>query len=64
MMRSALALEMCAILRIKKSKMKYRALIKGSKKEFLNAQELYTRLVKREWKKGARPALEGRIAGC
>lgn len=51
MMRTALGLEMCAILRMKKSKMKYRAVIKGRKKEFLNAQALYTGVVKREWKK-------------
>ena len=51
MMRAALGLEMCAILRMKKSKMKYRAVIKGRKKELLNAQELYTCVVKREWKK-------------
>jgi len=51
MMRSALSLEMCAILRMKKSKMKYRAAIKGRKKELLNAQELYACAVKREWKK-------------
>ena len=51
MMRSALGLEMCAILRMKKSKMKYRAVIKGRKKEVLNAQELYACAVKREWKK-------------
>lgn len=51
MMRTALGLEMCAILRMKKSKMKYRAVIKGRKKELLNAQELYTCVVKREWKK-------------
>ena len=49
MMRTALGLETCAILRMKKSKMKYRALIKGGKKAFLNAQEL---------------SLEGRITGC
>ena len=51
MMRTALGLEMCAILRMKKSKMKYRAVIKGRKKELLNAQELYSCVVKREWKK-------------
>ena len=51
MMRTALGLEMCAILRMKKNKMKYRAIIKGRKKEFLNAQQLYTHVVKREWKK-------------
>jgi len=51
MIRTALGLEMRAILRMKKSKMKYRAVIKGRKKELLNAQELYTCVVKREWKK-------------
>jgi hypothetical protein len=51
MIRTALAQEMCAILRMKKGKMKYRALIKGRTKAFLNAQELYTCAVKREWKK-------------
>jgi hypothetical protein len=51
MMRAALGLEMCAILRMKKSRMKYRAAIKGRKQEFLNAQELYACVVKREWKK-------------
>ena len=51
MMRAALGLEMSAILRMKKSKMKYRAVIKGRKREFLNAQELYACVVKRQWKK-------------
>jgi len=51
MTRAALGLETCAILRMKKSKMKYRAVIKGRKNEFLNAQELYACVVKREWKK-------------
>ena len=51
MMRTALGLEMCAVLRMKKSKMKYRAVIKGRKKELLNAQALYASVVKRDWKK-------------
>ena len=51
MMRTALELQMCAILRMKKSKMKYRAVINGRKQAFLNAQELYTCLVKQEWRK-------------
>jgi hypothetical protein len=51
MMRTALGLEMCAILRMKKNKMKYRAVIKGRKKELLNAQQLYSCAVKRKWKK-------------
>ena len=51
MMRTALGLEMCAIVRMKKSKMKYRAVIKRRKREFLNSQALYTGVVKREWRK-------------
>ena len=51
MMRTALELDVCAILRMKKSKMKYRAVVSGRKKQLLNAQELYTYAVKREWKK-------------
>ncbi len=51
MMRTALELEMCAILRMKKNKMKYRAVVRGCKKELLNANELYARLVKRQWRK-------------
>jgi len=31
--------------------MKYRAVIKGRKKELLDAKELYAHAVKREWKK-------------
>jgi len=51
MIRTALKLDVCAILRMKKSKMKYRAVVSGRKKQWLNAQELYTYAVKREWKK-------------
>ncbi len=51
MIRSALALDLCAILRMKKNRMKYRAVVKGRKKQLLNAQELYTHAVKRKWKK-------------
>jgi len=51
MIRTALELEVCAILRMKKGKMKYRAVVNGQKKQLLNAQELYTYAVKREWKK-------------
>lgn len=51
MIRTALALDVCGILRMKKSKMKYRALVSGRKKQLLNAQELYTYAVKGEWKK-------------
>ena len=51
MIRTALELDVCAILRMKKSKMKYRVVVSGWKKQLLNAQELYTYAVKREWKK-------------
>jgi len=51
MIRTALELDVCAILRMKKNKMKYRAVVSGRKKQLLNAQELYTYAVKREWKK-------------
>ncbi len=51
MIRSALELDLCAILRMKKSKMKYRARIDGQAKQLLNAQQLYAQVVKRKWKK-------------
>ena len=51
MIRTALELEVCAIFRMKKSKMKYRAVVNGQTKQLLNAQELYTHAVKREWRK-------------
>jgi SRSO17 transposase len=51
MLRTALELNMCAILRMKKSKMKYRAVMDGRKAQLFNAQELYAHAVKREWKK-------------
>ena len=51
MIRTALGLDVCAILRMKKSKMKYRAVVSERKKQLLNAQELYTYAVKRVWNK-------------
>ncbi len=51
MIRTALGLDVCAILRMKKNRMKYRAVVSGRKRQLLNAQELYTDAVKREWKK-------------
>ncbi|MBL3619315.1 MAG: transposase [gamma proteobacterium endosymbiont of Lamellibrachia anaximandri] len=51
MIRTALELDVCAILRMKKSKMKYRAVVSGRKKQLLNAQELYSYAVRQEWKK-------------
>ncbi|NNF96695.1 MAG: transposase [Halobacteria archaeon] len=50
MIRSALQLDLCAILRMKKGKMKYRAVVKA-RKQLLDAKELYTHAVMREWKK-------------
>jgi hypothetical protein len=51
MVRTALELEVCPILRMKKGNMKYRAVVKGRTKQELNAQDLYSHMVKREWKK-------------
>lgn len=51
MIRTALDLDVCAILRMKKSKMKYRAVVNGNSEQRLNAQELYTTVVKRKWTK-------------
>lgn len=51
MIRTALNLNVCPILRMKKNNMKYRAVIKGCKKELLDAKALYAQAVKKEWKK-------------
>lgn len=51
MIRTALELNICAILRMKKSKMNYRVVINGQTQQRLNAQELYTTVVKRKWTK-------------
>jgi hypothetical protein len=51
MIRTALGLGVCPILRMKKNRMKYRAVLKGRKKELLDAKELYAHAVKGEWKK-------------
>jgi hypothetical protein len=51
MIRAAQDLGVCPILRMKKNKMKYRAVIKGRKKVLLDANELYAHAVKGEWKK-------------
>lgn len=48
--RSALDLEIYPILRMKKNKLQYRVVIKGSKK-LLDAKELYSHVVRKEWKK-------------
>ena len=49
--RAALDLEVCPILRMKKNKMKYRVTIDGRKKALLDANELYAYAVKRQWRK-------------
>ena len=51
MIRTALGLGVCPILRMKKNKMKYRAVTKGQKTALLDAKELYAHAVKGEWKK-------------
>ena len=51
MIRTTLDLGVCPILRMKKNTMKYRAVVKGRKKELLDAKALYAHAVKREWKK-------------
>jgi hypothetical protein len=51
MIRTALDLGVCPILRMKKNRMKYLAVTKGQKKELLDAKELYALAVKGEWKK-------------
>ena len=50
MIRTALELDVCAILRMKKSKMKYRRVVEGQAIQ-LNAQALYTLMVRRKWAK-------------
>lgn len=51
MLRTAVKIDVCAILRMKKNTMKYRANITGKKIEYLNAKDLYSRVVKGEWRK-------------
>ena len=51
MIRTALELDVCAILRMKKSTMKYRACVNGRTKQRLDAKELYTTVVKGKWTK-------------
>ncbi|MCU7893848.1 MAG: transposase [Candidatus Thiodiazotropha sp. (ex Lucinoma aequizonata)] len=64
MIRTALELDVCAIFRMKKSKMKYRMVINGRTKQLLNSQELYTYAVKLGVSESSRDALEGRETGC
>lgn len=51
MIRAALDIGVCPILRMKKGNMKYRLAVKGRKKVLLDAKALYAQVVKREWKK-------------
>jgi hypothetical protein len=50
MMRAALSLQMTAILRMKKNKLKYRVNI-NAKTHLLDAKELYQSAVRKQWKK-------------
>ena len=49
--RTAIEVDVCPILRMKKNKMKYRVVIHGRKKELLTAEEIYAHAVRRNWKK-------------
>lgn len=51
MIQAALSFDITAILRMKKSKMKYQIHTAAGKTEALNAKELYQRAVKGEWQK-------------
>jgi hypothetical protein len=51
MIRCALELDICAILRMKKGKMKYRVTTQGQTKQLLDARQLYTTVVKKKWAK-------------
>ena len=51
MIRTALELDIGAVLRMKKSKMKYRMTGNGPTDPLLDAQALYAHAVKRQWKK-------------
>ena len=51
MIRTALELDVCAILRMKKNKMEYRAAVNGCTAQLLDAQALYAHAVKRQWRK-------------
>ena len=50
MIRTALSLDMTAILRMKKNKLKYRVKL-GRKWQHLNANELYQTAVRKQWRK-------------
>ena len=51
MIRAAYELGVCAVLRMKKGSMKYRVMTDSGDKQFLDAQQLYAREVKRRWRK-------------
>ncbi len=50
LMRAAMSLEMTAILRMKRNKLKYRVTVEGNT-QLLDAKELYQQAVRRQWKK-------------
>ncbi|MCU7912320.1 MAG: hypothetical protein KZQ63_09815 [Candidatus Thiodiazotropha sp. (ex Lucinoma aequizonata)] len=64
MIRTAFELDVCTILRMKKGKMKYRAVVSGRKKQLLNAKEALYLCCEAGVEKGARHALESRNVGC
>jgi len=51
MIRTALDLGVCPILRMKKNNMKYRVVLKGRKKQLLDAKALYAQAAKGQWRK-------------
>jgi len=51
MLRTALKHDISAILRMKKSALKYRIAINNRKKELLDAKALYKHVVKKKWQK-------------
>jgi len=51
MVRETLSLDLCAILRMKKSKMKYRIELPEQGQCLMDAQDLYAQVVKKQWKK-------------
>jgi SRSO17 transposase len=50
LMRAAISLEMTAILRMKRNKLKYRVTVEGNT-QLLDAKELYQQAVRKQWKK-------------
>ena len=64
MIRSALELDVCAILRMKKNKMKYRAVVNGRDKTTAECAGTLCPRGKAAMAESTRPAVEGRVTGC